>query len=284
MKKLNILVVMYNCSIKDSRTVNSFKKYIPDVLYNYNVNLKITLFNNGPCYIDELEVPDYCEVVQIPKNKSLSSIYNKFIDSDNADFYAFFDHDSSISRHYLDLLFNNVSNSKFPDVMVPILSDSSGKVWSPKVNGIYVDEPVEVSNNSLMAVGSGLCVSSELIKKFRIKFGEVFDSRFFLYGVDTSFFLRLNKISDISAIILPGFSHSFSLREPSDSLSSFRRIERGSEIGLMCRFYENPVAGAVRLLRVGCSCLFRHLTGSSLVVDFYHVLKAYHSGKHYRDK
>ena len=112
----------------------------------------------------------------------------------------------------------------------------------------------------------------------------MFDERFYLYGVDTTFCFRLFESDLIKYVkIISGFDHSLSrLGTENSKMTKFRRIERSYERGLKLRYYVPLPKAIYLLLKTGTSVLQRLCMGKRYQVSFLYVLKAFLSGKHYR--
>lgn len=233
---VSILIVVYNCNISSSRTINGF--------LNSKVSLKnvnLVVWNNGPTYFDNV---DFSRLNakgintffhQTIDNKPLSYIYNEFISRYNSDYYIILDHDSFITDSYIESILD-FHNSK-AEVGVPSIS-VEGRYISPVVNGKYTVGPY-TNKQRLIAIGSGITFSHNVALTLKNKYGNVFDTAFALYGIDTSFFLRLYQLGLIEKIkLIPGFSHSLSrLEKESAEKTEFRNIERSYDIGITLKRY-----------------------------------------------
>jgi GT2 family glycosyltransferase len=192
--KISVLIVLYNKKIKDSATIKS-------VLEIENKrNLSLTIVNNGPEKIDDF--PEFqnknsdfdsIEFHEFLENKSLSKIYNKFInDNLDADYYIIFDDDSIFKPE----LITNVAESS-SDILLPlIISQNDQEIYYPTINGktIYSEGTTKVSG--LMSISSGLTISNHFANLLSKEYGQVFDEHFALYGIDTSFFIRTQRYSN----------------------------------------------------------------------------------------
>ncbi|MFH4676323.1 glycosyltransferase family 2 protein [Vibrio alginolyticus] len=272
--KFIYLVLVYNKKIINSTTLQT--------LLSSNVNFsssKLIIWNNGPTSIS-LEIEDTIreawqsiELIQTLDNKPLSYIYNKVIDTYSADRYVLLDDDSQLTEEYL----NAVSNTQAA-IAVPAIY-SEGDFRSPTVRGVFNPGPYS-NTDTVIAIGSGISVSQDIVQKIKSHYGDVFDSRFALYGVDTTFFLRLyhqglsNRVQSID-----GFEHSLSRLEiESKPMSHFRQVERAYDFGLVMRHYM-PRSLAMFIL---FKKVIKFLIGRLSWVQIKIIFKAYMSGCHPR--
>jgi hypothetical protein len=230
----SILVVLYNCSLEQSETIKALK------LTKVNIfGTTLVLYNNGPIKIDgnlvsELNNKGYkCSIIQDTNNNPLSYIYNQFVKDNPNDHYIILDHDSKLSNEYIDTIINN----NIKGVGLPIVK-SANKVCSPN------KFPKKTSTSfgrrdKIVAIGSGLIISHSFSELIIQKYGNLFDEHYALYGVDTSFLLRIRKMKAINQLsIIPGFDHSLSRDEnESKSKQQFRKIEMGYHTALTLRYY-----------------------------------------------
>lgn len=234
-----ILVVLYNKEIFDSHTLKSLSCLsVP--------NGDLIILNNGPQDInrsnDVLSALNKgyksVSIITHLDNLPLSKAYNNFINFfPNSDYYIILDDDSEITLDY----FNALSHLS-ADLMLPkIISRDDGVFYYPMYDNKIITTDQSVRIDKLMSISSGLIISGALKSKLHEKFGNVFDNRFALYGVDTSFFLRLRKMDwEIKAIIQSYVNHSLS-RTQSD-ISEFRRIERLYDLAITARHYPEYVS------------------------------------------
>lgn len=230
----SILVVLYNCSLEQSETIKALK------LTKVNIfGTSLVLYNNGPINIDDslvgtLSNKGYkCSIIQDTNNKPLSYIYNQFVKNNPSDHYVILDHDSRLNDEYI----NTIINSNIKGVGLPIVK-SAGKICSP--NKFPKKESTNFGRrDKIVAIGSGLIISHSFSELIIQKYGNLFDEHYALYGVDTSFFLRIRKMKAINQLnIIPGFDHSLSRDEnESKSKQQFRKIEMGYHTALTLRYY-----------------------------------------------
>jgi len=278
-----ILVLLYNKEIVESNTVTSLIE--SDVNYS---NTKVVIWNNGP---NELKSKDCANlialgysvtIVETINNESLAVVYNRFLQETEAAKYILLDDDSALSNEFI----NASAASKSCHVSLPIIS-SEGKVQYPSVDRKRYSSNTKVNANSrVTTIGSGLVIGQDIADALKQRYKNVFDERFYLYGVDTTFCLRLSESDLIKHVqIISGFDHSLSrLGNESSKMTTFRRVERSYERGLKLRYYVPLPRALFLLLKTGTSVLQRLCMGKRYQVSFFYVFKAFVLGKHYRDK
>ena len=278
-----ILVLLYNKEIVQSNTITSLIQ--SGVKYS---NAKFVIWSNGPNklkshnYSNLMRLGYSVTIVETTNNESLAIIYNRFLQENEAKKYILLDDDSVLSKEFIDAS----SNSKACHISLPIIS-SVGEVQYPSVDRKRYSSIIEIKPNSkVTTIGSGLVIGRDIVDILEQRYGNVFDERFYLYGVDTTFCLRLSESALIKFVrVISGFDHSLSrLESENKKMNRFRRIERSYERGLKLRFYV-PLSRALFLLaKTGASDLKRFCVGKKYQVSFLYVLKAFISGKHYRNK
>lgn len=285
MHQLSILVLLYNCGLEKSKTLSS--------LLNVNFlgnNVNLVIWNNGP---EKLKGIDYfnnksknieIEFIETLHNESLSKIYNTFIENNNSSKYLILDHDSLLDQLYI----NSVISSERNNISIPqIICDNI--IRAPFINGKVYDKKIIFDNTDLIiSIGSGLVIGNDVVKEMKNEYGKVFDERFFLYGVDTSFFKRLNKClkdNSFKICILPPISHSLSRLETEGKLiSRFRIIERSYDMGLSLRFYTRSYKIPIYLIKYFFATLISYMTNKKRHYSFRLLMKSFLQGKHYRNK
>lgn len=276
--KIGMLIVLYGTEVKDSQTLNALSTLeLPE-------QMKLVIWNNGPksieySYHENFDALDI-EFKETIKNESLAIIYNIFLKMINASKYILLDHDSNLTQHYIDEL----SDLDCSNIGVPIIS-SFDAIRSPSLNGkAYSKGHHVVEGDLLTAIGSGVVIGNDVCHKLINTFGTVFDENFYLYGVDTTFFYRVNKALPIAKIkIISGFEHSLSrLEEESVAIKSFRKKELSYDLGLTLRYYSKGYDFYYRLFSVVGGYLRRWLMKERNSIHLTSFLKAFISGKHYR--
>lgn len=278
-----ILVLLYNKEMKDSSTLNSLMK--STVQYS---KAKIVIWNNGPKKLDITACPELShlgyqiEVVETISNDSLAVIYNRFIKANSAKKYILLDDDSELSEEFISAS----ANSQPEHLSLPVITNN-GKVQYPSIDRKRYSSKTTIKDHSrVTTIGSGLVIGINIVNALNQHYKSVFDERFYLYGVDTTFCLRVNESNQVKNIqLISGFDHSLSkLESESTKMNNFRRIERSYERGLKLRYYVPLPRAIFLLLKTATSALKRRLVGKRYQVRFLYVLKAFLSGKHYRNK
>ncbi|OEF09491.1 hypothetical protein [Aliivibrio logei] len=267
----SILVLLYNKEIKDSESLNHIKSH--DIHFN-NVNLII--WNNGPNELKDTDTSCFTDIglnttiINTLDNKSLGYIYNEFIKINNESRrFIFLDHDSYITKEYLEEALHSSGSFLLPKVT------SYGALCSPNKlpKNIHYKK-----NEHIVAIGSGIVINKDIIEKIEKKYISTFDSNFSLYGVDTSFMLRIRKLNLCDQIkIISGFEHSLSKNEQeSKKIKKFREDEMAISIAIIARRY--PSYSSMRRL-------IKRLYGSLKGTNQYPIitmLQAFSKGKHPR--
>ncbi|HBV76742.1 MULTISPECIES: hypothetical protein [Vibrio] len=282
MYEVAILVVLYDCNISQSVTLNS-------IIKRKFKNAHLTIWNNGPHKLKSIDVSFLLdsglnvEIKETLHNESLAIIYNDFLDSNSSQKYMILDHDSSITESYLDDAFSIKSS----ELGIPHIF-SQGKPRSPTINRkplLSIDTPLK-SNDSVIAIGSGIVLGSDIIKSIKNEYDTVFDERFYLYGVDTTFFYRFNNVMKNDGIkFIHGFNHNLSrLEVENEEVTSFRFIERAYDQGLTLRYYNNKKMQIDIIIRITLSVFIKSIFRVKVKMNYLKFMDAYISGKHYRDK
>lgn len=270
-----LLVVLYGCKTQDSATIESFLS-----INRYESNFSLVIWNNGPnagevspellSRLSKKGINAIC--IQTPFNAPLSWIYNFFLKNFSSEIYLLADHDSTLSAEYLE-----AATSVAPFfARLPIIQ-AQGISRSPTVKGEFSEGPFR-RDQKVISIGSGTVLSRDAVREIEGRYGSVFDEHFALYGVDTSFFLRIYKAGLADRLeTIPGFEHSLSrLEKESDVLSKFRRTERTYDFALMLRHY--PSRGHLKSLVKQALLL---LVGRSRL-DFGALIKTLITGRHPR--
>lgn len=278
-----ILVLLYNKEITESNTINTLmesKAQYP--------NARLVIWNNGPQQLKSrdctlLQSLGYDVVLEETlNNESLAVIYNKFISGNRAEKYILLDDDSALNAEYILAS----SQSKPTDISMPLIS-SEGKVETPHINGKpYSPETELTSNSKVITIGSGLVIGDDITDILKENYNDVFDERFYLYGVDTTFCLRIFNSKLANRInIISGFNHSLSRLEKEDlKTTKFRRLERSYDQGLTLKYYY-PLSKAIYILfQRSYHTSKRKLSMQPHDIDFLPLFKAFLFGKHYRTK
>ncbi|KFJ42065.1 hypothetical protein IBE48_09475 [Francisella philomiragia] len=272
-----ILIVIYDQKVEDSATISSLLDIDLDLS-----QCRLVIWNNGSKIIDKkiqhtekFYSVDFFETLE---NISLAKIYNRVIELYDCQKYIILDHDSTLSREY----------------MIDTLKLESDCVGFPIINGIspFVNRKNINQKGSckaddkVLAIGSGMVLSKYAINSVLQVYSSIFDERFYLYGVDTSFCLRLIKSFEIVKIrIINGFEHSSSLLidEPQE-IKKFRKKERTYASALICRYYYSKKYTVFFFIKNSVFNLAKIIFNKSTSLYMSKFLYAYFLGKHYRDK
>ncbi|MDB1123714.1 hypothetical protein [Vibrio algarum] len=280
-----ILVILYNKEIKESKTLST----LADCQFDWG-NDKLVIWNNGPKLLGNrtdalsfnfsLEV----EVVETIENRSLSSIYNSFIANNCSERYVLLDDDTAIAPSYL----NSINKVNFESGGVPIIAHG-GIRQEPVINGkVFRGEPFEsvTSMVTITGIGSGLVLGAGLLKTIEKKYKTVFDERFILYGVDATFFHRVNAMYLADRFdVLPILNHSLSrLENESNEVTTFRVIERANAHALILKFYKSPYMAWKTALLYSFKYFVKRVFRIEDDLHQKHFIRAFLKGKHYRDK
>jgi len=237
MKTIAMVVILYGKHFEESKTLQSLIKF------SHQLD-QLLIVNNGPESLDSHD-PFFMALSKKHKrvefenqiqNKPLSWIYNDFINSIDADYYALFDDDTEINLDYEIFLFQMTNI----DLELPkIISIVDEKQYYPKLNEQIISEHGLIeSGGELFSIGSGLIISNKIKNTFKKYNLEIFDSRFALYGVDFSFFRRLNKLGRESFLISSQtfLNHSLS-RIEEENTNPWRQKERLYDEVLSIKYY-----------------------------------------------
>ncbi|EEZ40490.1 hypothetical protein [Photobacterium damselae] len=271
LKEISILIVIYNKKLEES---SSFQSII-NSLSLVDKGLNVVIWNNGPVSIlDEAERYKEIFFEETLYNEGLAILYNKFIDKYPAEKFLILDDDSTFKVDFITKLLLSKNEISLPLII------AGECIRYPRYKGKIVNNnSVLNETKSLISIGSGLCISDKVVELMIKKYGSVFDENFYLYGVDSTFFYRLNDI-DIKSINISGeIYHSLSKYEPeSDKRKKFRFIERGYDLSLQLKYY--PSIKIIKsVFKHTLSLLFNYEL--RLILDF---LKCYLNGYHPRKK
>jgi hypothetical protein len=234
---ISILVVLYSCEIKESKTIATL---ISAGGARKNVNLII--WNNGPKHLESIDYQNIqnrgfasVSVIETIENRALSKIYNDFINQWASERYVFLDHDSTLNNQFLDVALGDEQLH----IGVPLITVTD-EVKSPSMNIRKGHENGPYNHKDrIVGIGSGVVLSAYAVTLLKNKYTNVFDERFYLYAVDTTFFFRVRN-SGLNRLIklIKGFEHSLSRLEiESIEKIKFRKVERSYAIGLCTRYY-----------------------------------------------
>ena len=236
--KIALVVVIFNKTLEESATVRSLLSFEQGLNY-------LLIVNNGPKKIDQhdknlTELRKKHHNVTLDnqiQNKPLSWIYNDFIQEYESDYYVIFDDDTEINTEYESQMFNMTG----VDLELPKIISINDKVqYYPVVNSILQEKKGKIfDRKEVFSIGSGLIVSKVVKKIFLERKIEIFDSNFALYGVDFSFFRKLNKIqkNNIKFNISSNTYLNHSLSRAEKEISEWREKERLYDLVLTLKYY-----------------------------------------------
>ncbi|EMX4955233.1 hypothetical protein [Raoultella planticola] len=238
--KTILLVLLYNKSIGYSETLISLNN-------NDYGDYDLIIYNNGPNLLeneklfDQLKIKlNSVELYQDLSNKPLSIIYNNFFRKNiGYDRFIIFDDDTILPATF----FADINRGELldTDLQLPLIkSKLTGEIFYPASNYKVISDEVSFKNDEyILSIGSGLIIYSNLVRLFNKYNLTLFDERFALYGVDFSFFRRIQKLKNKGEVVniqcKSYLEHSLSRADSSDS--QWRQDERFIDTILSILFY-----------------------------------------------
>jgi hypothetical protein len=281
LNKQLFLIVVYNKKIAESCTFNKVvnSKFSDDSL--------CVIWNNGPTSCEEefLNVYEYNKNIRYHEtlhNISLAKIYNEVINKYNAQIYIILDDDSSLTDAY----FEAVKQISPNEVGMPVIYYDR-KIINPCINGQIYSKGINIdANDTITTIGSGLVVGRDVASQLFKAYNSVFDERFYLYGVDTTFCFRLNKLKINDKIkIIDGFEHGLSrLEGKNDKLTLFRKIERSNDLALQIRYYKEKKHWFLMMVLLLASSIKKFITFQPQQYKYSTIIKTFVKGKHERQR
>lgn len=278
-KKLAMIIVVYNKSLSESKTLSSLKAFQESLK---DVNLVI--WNNGPKYLTADDAK-YIETIDVPnniyqsiENRGLAEIYNFFIREFHAETYAFLDDDTALNSNYL----SQIKNLSPIEIGVPLIKFES-VIESPTVNGKKIGLNYDFKkDDQIYAVTSGLIIGREILETIKQVKYTYFDEAFKLYGVDTSFFRTFNTLLISDKIKIIGeLNHSLSRLSDTDKNDEFRIKERANAEAILSKRYDVLSLQSKKLIRIILGGLKKICRLQAPKYEWLYV-KAYFRGRHYR--
>ncbi|MDV4263533.1 glycosyltransferase family 2 protein [Acinetobacter seifertii] len=279
MPKVVMVVVLYNKMLRESSTLQSLLSFTHSLDH-------LVIVNNGP---KNIILDDFFENLRDKhlkvtlenylQNKPLSWIYNDLIEGNDADYYVLFDDDTIINAEYENHLFETLNDIdiEFPKIYARVEHIQH----FPMVNNKLLTNSDELKNvESIFSVGSGLILSKNIKNIFIEKFGSVFDPHFAFYGVDSTFFIRLNNLlkqgEKFKFSCRTYLKHGLSLTE--EELTDWRKKEFIYENTLKVKYYSGSVLMAkLKFIRL----MYRKLSHFEFR-DLKLVIQTFVKGKHPR--
>lgn len=205
-----VLCVVYGKLFNESVTLHSLRR-----LQQGMDGLHLVIWNNGPCPIDcsedELaELKDRfssVEVINSPKNESLSRLYNLVISHwvGSCRALCLLDDDTEVPQDYFFVVVHSINECR-ADLYLPLVYQGACLVSPAKRDGVRIGKPQNglVPAASIRAIASGMVVPAETAKRFS------FDERFSFYGADTDFVLQLGEKKCLVLLMDVRLEHSIS--------------------------------------------------------------------------
>lgn len=159
-------------------------------------------------------------------------------------------------------------------------------IYEPRINGKVTQEiGILSTSKNIMSIGSGLVISKNSIKILKEKYNEVFDPRFYLYGVDSTFYIRFNRCNfKEPTIIISPIEHSLSrVCIESKKVKQFRAKERAYSMALYLIFYEKIHYRYLMFIRILFKNTLLLLLNKTISVNPYDFVIAFIKAKHYRN-
>lgn len=240
--QVTIVVVLYGINIRDSNTINSL---ISELLERNHLNVDLIICNNGPEYLSDKndfysEYKNFFNSISFEEyieNKPLSILYNDVINNYHSEKYVFLDYDSIITSSFLA----SIENIDYDLGLPQIKGYQDDVIYYPYNDGNITKNYGLLNPLNCYSIGSGIILNQKIISFIKDAYTTVFDENYALYGVDVSFFKRINKLyknkKDIVVKCDSYILHSLSRVDEKDSF--FRRKERALDYGITVRRYSS---------------------------------------------
>lgn len=230
---INVLTILYNCSLSDSVTVQSVLQTKLE-----SVQLNMIIWNNGPSLLSEQDIDNFikvCEgknitasIYQDIRNLSLSKIYNHFIHQLNYDFFVIFDQDSNVDTSF----FQNIYNYNQYAIICPAIYPKQKIEKQCFPCDFEQREQVtplgEFSLSNTRTINSGTALSKSLIEKLFNKYHYVFDEKFAFYHTDHRLFDLIHdtpETAKLKGLCIGKMYHDMTCEVAYDKLSERARLE-----------------------------------------------------------
>lgn len=238
--KITIVVVLYNTVLSEAQTLNSL---IQSVNFLQDYTFQLIVCNNGPTVLPKKDefIRDYSGLFNdihfydFINNKPLSILYNDILSDSYFEKIVFLDHDSDINSDFLFFITQDGY-----DIGIPlIIGKSDNQIHYPISDNAIVSGQGELNSVNCYSIGSGLIITKKVCAMLSDAFDKVFDENYALYGVDTSFFKRVNILAkrNKKIIINCGSYMHHDLSRVEESQSFFRKKERALDYGITARKY-----------------------------------------------
>ncbi|QDD91389.1 glycosyltransferase family 2 protein [Pseudomonas oryzihabitans] len=240
------LVVLYGLRPRDSATLRSL---LAQPVASLPADSGLLVWNNGPQAMDETErqtllaTPGWAQVLieEDLGNPPLSRVYNRALQL-GSERLVVFDQDTVVDERYLQAL------GREAELLVPLVL-GAGAIRYPHQYKQVVTSEGPLDPQATVTISSGLCLSRGLAQRIAARHGDVFDERFALYGVDVSFFLRVQGLAreeSVELLCAGVLDHSLSeLEEETPAQRRFRDIEKFYVALLLRLHYKGASRGKV---------------------------------------
>ena len=273
------LVVLYGLRPAESATLDSL---LAQPSASLPADSVLLVWNNGPQPLAQadrqtlLAAPGWTEVLisEDLGNPPLSRVYNQALRL-GAERLVIFDQDTVVDARFLQAL------GQQAELLVPLVL-GAGAIRYPHQYKAVVTAEGPLDPQATVTISSGLCLTQGLAARIAARHGDVFDERFALYGVDVSFFLRVQALAreePVELLCAGILDHSLSeLEAETPAQRRFRDIEKFYVALLLRLHYKGASRGKV--LRY----LGRQLLGNRLYLYgvLPQMLRTVLSGRHPR--
>ena len=212
MSKFLILIVVYECKVKESLSYISLLKSS-----EYLSNSKLILWDNSPSIqsidTDNISFLQQAEFIHTTENMSLSKIYNRVIqENEEYDYMIILDQDSSFSSDYLEKLNSAIIKHPSINLFLPLIKSQQtivspgdykifkGSYWKKERYGI-------IDAKNILAINSGMVINFNYLKNTY----KGYDERLRFYGTDTFFMFEYSKKNNFLFVIDYVFQHESAL-------------------------------------------------------------------------
>ena len=225
MSRFLILIVLYECKVKDSLSFISLLKSS-----EYLSDSKLILWDNSHTIqsvnTDNMSFLQQVEYIHTPENMSLSKIYNRVIqENEDYDYMMILDQDSSFSSDYLEKLNSAIIKHASINLFLPLIRTEQaivspgnykifkGSYWKKEKYGI-------IKAKNILAINSGMVINFNYLKNIY----RGYDERLRFYGTDTSFMLDYQENNEYLFVIDYVFKHKSALldRDENFNMQLFR--------------------------------------------------------------
>lgn len=205
------VLVIYNCSLNESKAYISIKKivdhHIKLVIVDNSTIFDLKCYNKKKCH-NECD-----QYIDMQGNCGLSKAYNSVLvtieDFNNTDLIIWFDADTTISQDYFNKLKRTSVDNKDTEIFAPIVQGQNGKFYSPNEACFIKNKQMKyigdnINMKKFNAINSGLAVRQCVYSDYR------YDERLFLDQIDQNFFdiqrSKKRKFVVIDTVIQQNFS------------------------------------------------------------------------------